>query len=115
MGNSERWSAALDQANQNRDYRQDQQNMNESTEGVGTNHSQEPEDQQQHCDSPEHWRPFPEAGVGASELLWSLCGTRALEYPVKSLAERLSSSTFFLMTEQIFNRSGRFRCARRRG
>jgi hypothetical protein len=58
---SERWASALDQANQNRDYRQNQQNVDESTQGVGADHSQEPEDQQQHGDSPEHWHSFPEA------------------------------------------------------
>jgi hypothetical protein len=41
----------LDQANQNRDYRQNQQNVDESTQGVGADHG----------DSPEHWHSFPEA------------------------------------------------------
>jgi hypothetical protein len=35
--------------------------VDESTQGVGADHSQEPEDQQQHGDSPEHWHSFPEA------------------------------------------------------
>jgi hypothetical protein len=39
-------AAALDQADQNGNYRQDKQNVNESTQRVRADHAQQPEDQE---------------------------------------------------------------------
>jgi hypothetical protein len=41
---SEYWASALDEANQDRDHGQDEQNVNESTQGVRADHTQQPED-----------------------------------------------------------------------
>jgi hypothetical protein len=51
---SDYWASALDQADQNCDHRQDEQEMNKSTQCVRTDHAQQPENQQQNGYSPEH-------------------------------------------------------------
>jgi hypothetical protein len=50
--------SALNNPDQDRDHRQYQQNVNESTQGVRTHHSQQPQDQQDHCDRPKHSPPL---------------------------------------------------------
>jgi hypothetical protein len=47
-------ASALNHAHQDDDYRYDQQYVNKSAQGVGTHHSQQPQDQEQGNDSPKH-------------------------------------------------------------
>jgi hypothetical protein len=48
------WISPLDQAHEYRDHREDEQNVNESSQSVRTDHSQQPKDQEQGDDSPKH-------------------------------------------------------------
>jgi hypothetical protein len=48
-------TAPLDDSNQNRDHGEYQQDVNKSAEGVGTDHSQQPQNQEQDRNRPEHF------------------------------------------------------------
>jgi dTDP-4-dehydrorhamnose 3,5-epimerase-like enzyme len=51
-------TSALDQADQNGNYRQNQENVNKSTQRVRANHTQQPQDQKQNGYCPEHKNSF---------------------------------------------------------
>ena len=48
-------TAPLDDSNQNRDHGEYQQDVNKSAEGIGTDHSQQPQNQEQDRNRPEHF------------------------------------------------------------
>src|ERR1700675_3438668 len=52
--NSEYRASALDQADQDCNHCQNQQHMNEPTQRVRADHTQQPENQKQHRNRPEH-------------------------------------------------------------
>src|SRR5712692_5782273 len=58
---SEHRATTLNEADQNRNHSQDEQNVDESTQGVRADHAQQPQDQQQDRYSPEHWLSFLES------------------------------------------------------
>ena len=53
--------STLDQADDNHHDRQNQKNMDEPSHGVGSGESESPEDQQNHCNCPEHVHAFLES------------------------------------------------------
>ena len=53
--------STLDYANQNGNDRQHQQDVNEPSQRVRTDHSEQPQNQQDHSDGPEHLCPLSQA------------------------------------------------------
>jgi hypothetical protein len=80
---SEHWASALDDADQDRNHCHDEQNVNETTQGIRTDHAQQPEDQKQDGYSPEHWHSFPEAARALTN-----CST-VLKY-MRTMSQRVS-------------------------
>jgi hypothetical protein len=66
-------ASALDQADQNRNHRQYEQNVNESSQRVRADHAQQPEDQEQNGYSPEHRHSFLGSFVLSSQPLPPEC------------------------------------------
>src|SRR5262245_27880508 len=57
------WTSALDHTDEHHRDRQNQQDVNEPAQGVGTHHSEQPQDKEQHEDRPQH-------GTSSALLVW---------------------------------------------
>lgn len=80
-------ASTLDQPDENRDDSQNEQNVNESAQGVGTDHSQQPEDQQNYSNGPEHRKPSFEEVCQNVQSGSSVGGPGHGSHPVESVKE----------------------------
>jgi hypothetical protein len=104
------WATTLNQPDQNCNYCQDEQNVDEPSQRVRTDHAKQPEDQEHYSNRPKH-RNFLSSKF-CEQLFSSLGGGERGQYPVKALSRE--QSRFIqdgIATGRMASKSERFRSA----